>query len=40
MDWLNELRPIRFFSLYLALMFLLSIWLRITQYRAVLSLAG
>jgi hypothetical protein len=39
MDWLYELRPIRFFSLYLALMFLLSTWLRVTQYRAVLSLA-
>src|SRR5262245_40209426 len=39
MDWLYELRPIRFFSLYLALMFLLSTWLRFTQYRAVLSIA-
>lgn len=38
MDWLFELRPIRFFSLYLALMFLCSTWLRFTQYRAVLSL--
>jgi len=39
MEWLYELRPIRFFSLYLALMFLCSTWLRFTQYRAVLALA-
>jgi hypothetical protein len=38
MDWLLELRPIRFFSLYLAAVFFLSTWLRLRQYRAVLSL--
>src|SRR5689334_21481574 len=38
MDWLLELRPIRFFSLYLALVFLLGLWRRWQQYRAILAL--
>ena len=38
MGWLLELRPIGLFSLYLVLMFVLSTWLRVRQYRAVLSL--
>jgi hypothetical protein len=38
MDWLLELRPIRFFSLYLALVFILGVWRRWQQYQAVLGL--
>ena len=38
MEWLYELRPIRFFSFYLALIFFLSTWMRLRQYRAILSL--
>jgi hypothetical protein len=38
MEWLTDLRPIRFFSLYLALIFCLSTWVRLRQYRDVLSL--
>jgi hypothetical protein len=38
MDWLYTIRPISLFSLYLAAAFLLSTWLRLQQYRAVLSL--
>jgi hypothetical protein len=40
MQWLYTIRPISFFSLYLAAGFLLSTWLRLQQYRAVLSLIG
>src|SRR3984885_6466754 len=38
MGWLYELRPIAFFSFYLALIFCLSTWMRMRQYRAILSL--
>jgi hypothetical protein len=38
MEWLYAIRPISLFSLYLAAAFLLSTWLRLQQYRAVLSL--
>ncbi len=38
MDWLLELRPIRFFSLYLVLVFLLGVWRRWQQYRTILTL--
>jgi hypothetical protein len=40
MSILDELRPIRFFSLYLAFIFLLSTALRWRQYHAVLSLVA
>jgi hypothetical protein len=40
MQWLYSIRPISLFSLYLALAFVLSTWLRLQQYRAVLSLIG
>jgi hypothetical protein len=38
MDWLLELRPIRFFSFYLAVMFVLSTARRWGQYQTILSL--
>jgi hypothetical protein len=38
MDWLLELRPIRFFSFYLALVFILGLVRRWQQYRAILRL--
>jgi hypothetical protein len=38
MDWLLELRPIRFFSFYLALVFVLGLVRRWQQYRAILGL--
>jgi hypothetical protein len=38
MAWLYSIRPISLFSLYLAAAFILSTWLRLQQYRAVLSL--
>jgi hypothetical protein len=38
MDWLLELRPIRFFSFYLALVFIVSTVLRWQQYQTVLAL--
>jgi hypothetical protein len=38
MDWLLDLRLIRFFSFYLAAVFAVSTYLRLRQYRAVLSL--
>jgi hypothetical protein len=38
MDWLLELRPIRFFSFYLALVFILSTARRWQQYRTILGL--
>jgi hypothetical protein len=38
MDWLLELRPIRFFSFYLALIFILGVVRRWQQYRAILRL--
>lgn len=38
MDWLYELRPIRFFSFYLAVLFAGSTLLRLSQYQAILSL--
>src|SRR5262245_18913421 len=40
MDWLLELRPIRFFSFYLALVFVLGTARRWQQYRIVLGLVG
>jgi hypothetical protein len=39
MSWLHELRLIRFFGFYLAVMFLLSFWVRLRQYSTVLRLA-
>jgi hypothetical protein len=38
MHWLYAIRPISFFSLYLAAAFVLSTWLRLSQYRAIVSL--
>jgi hypothetical protein len=38
MEWLYAIRPISLFSVYLAAAFVLSTWLRLQQYRAVLSL--
>jgi hypothetical protein len=38
MSWLLELRLIRFFGFYLAVMFLLSTWVRLRQYGTVLGL--
>jgi hypothetical protein len=38
MDWLLDLRLIRFFSFYLAVVFVLSTFLRLRQYRIVVSL--
>lgn len=38
MDWLDALRPIRLFSFYLALLFVVSSMLRWRQYHAILSL--
>jgi hypothetical protein len=38
MAWLSEIRPINFFGFYLALVFFFSTWLRLRQYRTVLSL--
>jgi hypothetical protein len=38
MSWLLELRLIRFFGFYLALMFLLSTWVRLRQYGTILGL--
>lgn len=38
MDWLYDLRLIRLFSFYLAVIFLISTYVRLRQYRAVLSL--
>ena len=38
MEWLLELRPIRFFSLYLVLVFLVGVWRRWQQYHTVLTL--
>lgn len=40
MDWLLDLRLIRFFSFYLAGTFVLSTFLRMRQYRSVLSLVS
>jgi hypothetical protein len=36
MSWLLELRLIRFFGFYLAVMFLLSTWVRLRQYATIL----
>jgi len=38
MSWLFELRLIRFFGFYLAVMFLLSTWVRLRQYATVVRL--
>jgi hypothetical protein len=38
MSWLLELRLIRFFGFYLAVMFLLSTWVRLRQYGTLLKL--
>ncbi|MGL4551129.1 MAG: hypothetical protein ACRC33_08075 [Gemmataceae bacterium] len=38
MEWLNDLRPIRLFSVYLAFFFCVSTVLRLRQYSAVFSL--
>ncbi len=38
MSWLLDLRLIRFFGFYLAVMFLLSIWVRLRQYGTVVRL--
>lgn len=38
MGWLLELRLIRFFGFYLAVMFLLSTWVRLRQYAAIVRL--
>lgn len=38
MAWLLELRLIRFFGFYLAVMFLLSTWVRLRQYGTILRL--
>lgn len=38
MSWLLELRLIRFFSFYLAVMFLLSTWVRLRQYAIIVRL--
>jgi hypothetical protein len=38
MDWLLDLRLIRLFSFYLAVVFVVSTYLRLKQYRAVVSL--
>lgn len=38
MDWLLDLRPIRFFGLYLAVIFILGTALRIRQYWTIVSL--
>jgi hypothetical protein len=38
MSWLLDIRLIRFFSFYLAVMFLLSTWMRLRQYGTVLGL--
>jgi hypothetical protein len=38
MSWLLELHLIRFFGFYLAVMFLLSTWVRLRQYGAILGL--
>jgi hypothetical protein len=38
MSWLLELRLIRFFGFYLALMFLLSTWVRLRQYATIVGL--
>jgi hypothetical protein len=40
MDWLLDLRVLRVFSFYLAVIFIISTYLRLTQYRAVLSLVA
>src|SRR5262245_39606632 len=40
MDWVLDLRLIRLFSFYLAVIFVVSTFLRLRQYRAVLSLLG
>jgi hypothetical protein len=38
LSWLLELRLIRFFGFYLALMFLLSTWVRLRQYTTIVQL--
>jgi hypothetical protein len=38
MSWLFDLRMIRFFGFYLALMFLLSTWVRLRQYATIVRL--
>ncbi len=38
MSWLLELRLIRFFGFYLALMLLLSTWVRLRQYGTIVGL--
>lgn len=38
MSWLSELRLIRFFGFYLAVMFLLSTWVRLRQYGTIIQL--
>lgn len=38
MSWLLDLRLIRFFGFYLAVMFLLSTWVRLRQYGTIVSL--
>jgi hypothetical protein len=38
MAWLSDLRPFRLFELYLTLMFLVSTYLRVRQYRAIVGL--
>src|SRR5579875_2276012 len=38
MSWLLDLRLIRFFSFYLAVMFLLSTWMRLRQYGTIVRL--
>jgi hypothetical protein len=38
MSWLFDLRLIRFFSFYLAVMFLLSTWVRLRQYATIVRL--
>lgn len=38
MSWLLDLRLIRFFGFYLAVMFLLSTWVRLRQYSAIVRL--
>ena len=40
MSWLLDLRLIRFFGFYLALLFLLGTWVRWRQYRTILGLIG
>lgn len=38
MSWLLEVRPIRLFGFYLAVMFVCGTWLRLQQYHTILSL--